>query len=204
MTSSIPLIICSKTVDVAVMTQALQSINIRNDEHRVVLDKIVIDSTLFRSIFYSNGNNFALNQAYLSDLKSIIQYVSLDDPYRTVNGNDFCLVDTIYDNIEEDLGVLRDNFTPCSNIALNTELSGIKTLYDLKKLTPACALTWETLENLAACECDQPVDVPTNVRMNLVITVVFSTDTVGTTSVIKPTVLRLFYETTFLVQPNSH
>jgi hypothetical protein len=116
----------------------------------------------------------------------------------TVCGCKFSLVNTIYDNLENDLNVTRDMFESTSTIALNYTLSNILSLYDISNGVPGCSLDWSNIMNIVQeiyngkLKANDP-NPPSSVVVNLVISLVITTPTVGS----YPTVIKFIYETTF-------
>ncbi len=182
-------------IDVAVIDVSLNPINIVTDgsAHLVILDSIDISSNIFHAIFYDSSGDFSLNPNY-DGLDILKPYVGISNPYRTKdNGHNFCLIDTIFDNIECDLGVCRTAFTPCTNIALNKQLAALKTFYDLGLIKLECSLSWSEIINVINCAIDDLVNVPPNIIVDLVISIVFTTPTIG----VYPTIIKLIYSTDF-------
>jgi hypothetical protein len=187
---------CQNIIDVALLSTELSQINIIDDVNVVLLDPVgPISSQLFREIFYNNRNIFQLQRG-VPPINTIIEYVGLTHPYRTINGKPFYLVDTIYDNIEKDLNVSRWMFTPCSNIALNTELINLETFYDLNNLIPTCALTWDTLLKLVKSESESEcigIQNPSEIIIKLAISIMFTIPTKG----VSPIMVKHFFEVRF-------
>lgn len=189
---------CSNpSIDVAVIDMSINEIFLTSDvsAHLVVLDNINITSSIFHALFYDTSGNFALNPLY-KYTNSIRPYVGINKPYRTYeNGRDFCLLDEIFENIEDDLNVCRTAFTPCTNIALNRQLMGLKTFYDLGLIKLACWIDWNTILEMVACLFDDynVGSMPSSVKIDLIISIVFKTPTVG----VLPTIVKLVYTTEF-------
>ena len=184
-------------IDVAVINQVLDTVSIRSiSQHSIYLDKIPITSNLFQTIFYGTGNKFALNPSNKSN-PQYLPYISLKGSDRTISGDKFSLVNTIYDNLEKDLNVTRDMFEPSSTLALNYTLSNLLTLHDISNGVPLVALDWSNILNIvqevyngSISDSNSP---PSSIDVNLVVSVVFTTPTLGT----NPTVIKFIYKTTF-------
>jgi hypothetical protein len=187
---------CSRpAIDVAVIDISVNAIRMISDisAHFVILDNIEIDSTVFHSIFYDSSGNFALNPAYARD-DDVRPYVGINFPYRTINdGNFFSLLDIIFDNIEFDLNISRLAFTPCTNIALTKQLIGLKTFYDLGLLRLECSLDWKSIIYAVNGEIEDIRNLPPFVIVDLIISIVFTSPTVG----VLPTIIKLIYSTKF-------
>jgi len=122
----------------------------------IVLDHILISESLFKSVFYSSDTgifglipenlvNTELANILPKPLQTVKEIISLEFPIRSVNGTNFNLLECIFTNIEECLGVGREAFTMDSIILLNKEFSKIRTMYDLEIMTVVNALTWDEL-----------------------------------------------------------
>lgn len=189
--------------DVAVIDVSINPIVLVSDTsaHLVILDEIDITSNIFHSIFYDSSGNFALNPTLnpaVTHSDHIIPYVGINFPYRTMdNGKHFCLLDTIFENIEDDLNVCRTAFTPCTNIALHKQLMNLKTFYDLGLIRLQCYLDWPSIINAVNCEINDPHNAPDSIVVDLIISIVFATPTVG----VMPTIVKLIYRTTFPIDP---
>ena len=197
------LINCSKTsIDVAVIDVSINPIVTIYDvsAHYVILDPIDISSNIFHSIFYDLSGNFALNPNF-KNIDDVFNFVGINTPYRTTCGGDpFCLLDVIYDFIEDDLNVCRSAFTPCTNIALTKQLMFLKTFYDLGVYTLECSLNWKQIIDAVNCEMNNNTD--TTITADLIISIVFRTPTVG----VQPIVVKVVYRVTFpiITDPYGH
>lgn len=207
------------TIDVAVIDVSLNPIYTINDvsAHLVILDPIDISSDVFHSIFYDSSGSFAVNPRY-KHVEAVAPLVAINHPYRTVDdGENFCLLDVIFDFIEYDLNVCRTAFTPCTNIALNKQLLGLKTFYDLGIIKLQCSLDWNSIIESINCElhnhhhddhypCLNSSHFPAgytvthtgnhqdrNITIDLVISIAFTSPTVG----VLPTIIKLIYRAEF-------
>lgn len=173
-------------LDFAVVSFTYNAVNIQNTtDHIIYLDAINIDESIFKSIFYQT-NNFAINPNIDN---SLLNYISFNNV--TFNTGHFCLVDIIYENIENDLGLSRNMFSPCTNIALNKQLNSIKTLLDIVKTsTVICSLSWSDIVNTVKCQFDDVEPMPTNPEVLLILTVVFSSPTEG----VNNTIIKFSYK----------
>jgi hypothetical protein len=192
---------CSHYIDVAVLSQTLSAVNLRDcREHNVYLNPIDISGNDFRCLFYANGENFALNPANQTDFATLA-LLSLTGKDRAINDGSFNLVSTIFDNLEDDLNVTRDMFTPCTRIALSNSLANIQTLYDVCGGVPVCSMSWSAIEQLIKniLRTGKPLTpapgADATIIVNLVISVVFSTPTTGTF----PTTVKMIYRSEFLI-----
>lgn len=187
--------ICTDLIDIANFALEYDEIFYNDvNEHLTLLDPIgPITSDLFHSIFYQSSNDFNLieNSPPLAD---VIEYVSLADPYRKYLGENYSLTDNIIDNLTGDLNTSLSAFTPCSVIALNSQLVNLKTFYDLGSV-PTCNLTWSEIVTIVDGNCDYPAGTETFVA-KLVINITFTTPTLN----VKPTRVRYVYEVEFPVQ----
>ena len=178
-------------IDIAVIKQCYTQINILDiSDHIVELDTIVIDESVFKLIFY-NTDTFSINPVACSDL-CLNKYISFFN--KTVNDVSFCLLDTIYNYIENDLNINRQMFSLCSLIALNKEISAIKSLCNLGK--PTCSLSWSQIKNTIATQFTlNPNTLTQSFPVTLTISVVFLTPTPG----VHPVIVKFNYNTTVTI-----
>jgi len=175
-------------LDFAILCQAYTPIQTQQPGAKtIVLDTIQITEEEFKMLFYSE-ERFGLKRNNSANTN----YISLESPFRSINvGNVFNLLENIYVNAEECLGVGREAFTLESTMALNKEFSHIHTLYDLSALSVINSLTWPELINsiknkLQTSFTVQDIRVFTRLGLN----VIFKTPT---TSVL-PLTIKLVYE----------
>ena len=174
-------------LDFAILCQAYTPIQTQQPGAKtIVLDAIQISEEDFKLLFYSE-ERFGLNRNNTANTN----YISLESPFRSINGDIFNLLENIYVNAEECLGVRREAFTLESTMALNKEFSHIHTLHDLSALSVINSLTWPELINsiknkLQTSFTEQDIRVFTRLGLN----VIFKTPT---TSVL-PLTIKLIYE----------
>ena len=174
-------------LDFAILCQAYTPIQTQQPGAKtIVLDTIQITEEEFKILFYSE-ERFGLKRNNTANTN----YISLESPFRSINGDVFNLLENIYVNAEECLGVRREAFTLESTMALNKEFSHIHTLYDLSALSVINSLTWSELINsiknkLQTSFTAQDIRVFTRLGLN----VIFKTPT---TSVL-PLTIKLVYE----------
>jgi hypothetical protein len=174
-------------LDFAILCQAYTPIQTQQPGAKtIVLDAIQISEEDFKLLFYSE-ERFGLNRNNTANTN----YISLESPFRSINGDIFNLLENIYVNAEECLGVRREAFTLESTMALNKEFSHIHTLHDLSALSVINSLTWAELINsiknkLQTSFTEQDIRVFTRLGLN----VIFKTPT---TSVL-PLTIKLIYE----------
>lgn len=141
----------SQTIEVAAIGQPLSGVSIEDQLHSIDLDIIgAITAREFKSLFYyRDGENFGVNpNAVLNDhSKSLI---SFSGQHRTTKLGDasFNLIESIFENLEGDLGVKRECFDLCSRIELTKELSHINTLVDIESCVVLCSLKWTDITKL--------------------------------------------------------
>lgn len=148
----------TQSIDVAAIGQPLSSVSVDEQLYKVDLDIIgAISTDEFKSLFYhSNGETFGVNPNAVLDLKSksLISFTGED---RTINSGDasFNLLETIFEKLEDDLGVKRECFDICSKLELTKELSSIKTLADIESCVVLCSLKWSDILNLLKTKSNQ-------------------------------------------------
>jgi hypothetical protein len=186
-TKSISLVVPIQ-IDFAVYSRQITPIIMKNPlDHIVELDAIDITESLFKSIFYLT-NNFSINPNVIFD-PVLLSYISFDN--KTSLGNHFCLFDELIKNFENDLGVSSSMFSPCTNIALNKEINGIKSLYDLiQSGTIVCSLTWTDIINAVRCET-----TTNTANVILTLSVVFTNQTQG----INATIIKFNFSTSVTI-----
>lgn len=175
-------------IDFAVLCQEIQKIDLDcNKSHFVYLDEIEITNKQFRDIFYSTGENFGLNKTFASQ-PNILPFISFSQDDRTENGSTFYLMDRIIQNLEVDLNVTRNCFTPETRVELAKELSGIKSLCDIACCSVLSSLQWKNIQDIILDHSK----MNNNIKVNpfLCLSVIFRTPTEGT----KDTVVRFTYK----------
>ena len=179
-------------LDVAVISSAISPIIQRNaTDHIINLDAITITESLFKRIFYANGETFAVNQNALLDT-TLVPYISLTNHYRSVLAAPFSLVDEIFKNIETDLHIHRNMLSTCSSIALNKQLTAVQTLCNLPVSNVMCSLNWSEIINAVRSEYDS-IQTPRPVTGEAVLTI--SVAFVCPTTGVFPTVVKVNYKT---------
>jgi hypothetical protein len=134
-------------IDIAFISQQITPIDLaETDNHITELDDILIDSELFKQIFYPHGENFGIDTTILSN-PNVLNYTSFMSPHRTLNGGskNFSLLELIISNIETDLNANRNCFKTGTLIELSKELSNIKTLCDIHSRCVECSLPWSNV-----------------------------------------------------------
>ena len=86
----------------------------------------------------------------MTDKYKYRNYISLEPSFRTINTQSFHLLESIIQNVENDIGFNREYFTPDSLINITNEISSINTLVDMilianKKIT---SLKWSNIMKL--------------------------------------------------------
>jgi len=177
-------------LDFAVCSRDLLAIQLRDHlDHIIELNNINISEDTFKSIFYQT-DNFAINpNAYLNP--QILPLISFGTQtlVGTTNGDRLCLIDEIYKNIENDMGVNRLAFSANTNISLNKQINSIKTLCDLKQGDIVCSLKWSDIVNTISSEFANATPVNKRPKVILTLSVVFTSPTVG----VHPTIIRFNY-----------
>lgn len=186
-TQNISLVVPIK-IDFAVYAKQISPINLKNPlDHIVDLDAVNIPESSFKSIFYQT-DNFSINPNTSLDA-TLLAYISFLN--KTVLGKEFCLYDELLKNFENDLGVSSAMFSPCTNIALNKEINGIKSLCDLiQSGTIICSMTWTDIVNTVRCET-----TTNTANVLLTLSVVFTNQTTG----INATVIKFNFATTVTI-----
>ena len=132
----------SKVLDIAIVGHFLNPIEHRDVYHIIELDNILIDETVFKSLFYYyDQNNFAVLPSISEENE---KYISFESKYRTYkNGQPFNLLHVIIGFIEEDLHIKRDCFDTSCRMELEKQLSAIKNITDLEICNVLCSLKWD-------------------------------------------------------------
>lgn len=178
----------SLQIDFAVLCQEIQKVDLDcNKSHFIHLDEILISTKQFRDIFYNTGENFGLNKAFALQPNNL-PFISFSQEDRTENGSRFYLMDRIIQNLEVDLNVTRNCFTPETRVELAKELSGLKSLCDISCCSVVASLQWKNIEDLLK----EHSKFHDNKKITpfLCLSVIFRTPTEGT----KDTVVRFTYK----------
>ena len=179
MSSTITLPVPSCIIDFVVFSSAITAVvTMNSSDHIIILDALPkINWLVFKNLFYYLSNTFSLNPKVPLVL---IPYISFEN--RTTNAANFGLTETIFDNIENDLGLSRIMFSPCTNIALNQQLNAINTLADIiLSSTMVCSMTWADIVNTVKC-C-------LHTEVTFVLTVCFISPTPG----VNPTCIKFTF-----------
>lgn len=190
MTLNIPLSAQAFQIDVAVIDQNISEVNKQNMlNHIIDLDCITITEAKFKQLFYK-CNTFAIPNVNLNLDEDLKKYIRFN--YFAILGNNLCLIDEIYKNIENDLGFSRQMFSTCTNIALNKQINALKTLSDLIYTSDiSCSLTWDDIVNTTTCQFNEYDPMPKSPQVILTISVVFKCPTPG----VYPIIFRINYKT---------
>ncbi len=173
-------------IDVAVLSKEHPSLEIvSNNNHIVHLDEIQIPEGRFRQIFYPYGDFFGID-TQKTNANELLEFVSFQSPWRTVNGQQFSLLDEIIGSAEEDLNVSRNCFTTCSMIELTNEISKIKSLYDIGAQCILTALTWTNIVSVVRENTLTKDTSDSIVKPLLVVNVVFKNPNPN----VKPTMIK--------------
>lgn len=181
------------SIDIAVLCQEFTAIDTTcNNYHVVNLDKIDITEENFKNIFYPHGENFGINKLFSKNEK-VLEYVSFRYPHRKKNETPFFLLEELYKNLEDDLGVPRNCFTTCSSIELANQITKIDSLYDINDCTLLTSIQWSNiLKILNESGLGLEGEGRQSVNPIFVISVVFKTPTEG----VKPTIVKFNYNIT--------
>lgn len=141
----------TKIIDVAALGHVLSPIELKEQAHVVELDDIHVSSLVFRRIFYAlDGEVFNLNNSLSCvngdiNLKNLI---SFSPHLRSVKNVRFNLLNTIFGNLEEDLGVPRECFDLTCRMELERELSCIDSICDINACSVLTSLSWFEVQKL--------------------------------------------------------
>jgi hypothetical protein len=179
----------SLQIDFAVLCQEVQTkIDLEcSNSHLIPLDEIFISKKQFRDLFYSTGENFGLNKLFALKTENK-PFISFSQDHRTEKGNRFYLMDRIIRNLEYDLNVTRNCFTPETRVGLAKELSGIDSLCDIECCSVLTSLTWTNLETIL--QDHSKMNENAAIVPYLCLSVIFRTPTEGT----KDSVIRFTYK----------
>lgn len=155
-------------IDIAVLDQTHYPLHTIGEQHVVELDEIPITDVLFRKIFYAQ-DTFYIEPGTKNDTM-LLPYISLLT--RTYRKHSFSLMGELLGNLETDLNVSRNAFTPSSLIEMQKSIVRIQSLADLNCNT-LCSLKWSDIQTMLKHDYDNAV---------LVVNVIFQSDTVGALS----------------------
>ena len=173
----------SPSIDIAVMCQEFSPIQtVPCSQHIVELDEIPIPTNTFRQIFYAR-DTFCIDPR-VQTTTNLNGYISFLYPPRTYRGSPFSLIGELILNLEEDLNVSSNCFTPCSLIDMQKTITSIKTLSDLTCCT-MCSLTWSDITALINQDY-----LRSDMKPVLVVNVVFKSETEGAL----PTTVKFRYK----------
>jgi len=159
-------------IDIVVLTQEHSPVHPIGEQHIVELDEIPITEALFRQIFYTQ-DTFHIEPGTKTN-PTLLPYISLTtQKYR--NGP-FSLLGELLGNLEMDLNVSRNAFTPSSLIEMQKTITRIQSLADLTCST-LCSLKWSDIQHML--EHDYTSSTTDAI---LVVNVIFQSDTVGALS----------------------
>ena len=194
-------------IDVAVLCHEYSIIDIECDNHIVHLDDIPISEKKFKNIFYPHGENFGIDKKIASS-SNYNEFISFLYPFRKVNGKPFYLLEEIIKNIENDLNLSRNCFTPNSLLELTNELSSITTLCDMNYCSVLSSLPWTNVESIVLNKRLLTMDINPNKNIEtpisnvnskenivFVVSIVFKTPTPG----VKNTIIKFPYKITNLM-----
>jgi len=183
-------------LDFAVINQTFATIHQQNlSIHVVELDNILVTEPVFKILFYLQ-NMFSINPQ--ASQPALLPFISFEHSDRSVNNVPFFLTETIIQNIENDLNMSRNLFTPSSNIALNKQLNAIKSLCDLMKTcsySNLCSLSWADIVNTVRCKFNDLDPMPVSPSVILTLSVIFSSPTCG----VEPTMVKFNYKTNITI-----
>jgi hypothetical protein len=172
--------------DVAVITQNTPQLTLQTgSEHIYELDIIAISESIFKSIFYRANNFSVASNTLLTPIE--LSYISFFG--RAVCNQPFSLIETIITNIENDLNITQDMFTPCSLINLNKLINSIRTIADLNLSNVTCSLSWSEIMLTLFAEFGNVTVTPPVI---LTVSVVFISPTQG----VKPVIIKFNFLTT--------
>jgi hypothetical protein len=177
-------------IDVAVLCHEYTELKKMCDDHIINLDDICISKDIFRKIFYFYGENFGMDKKIVNT-EELLHYVSFLPKHRKIEREKFYLLEHILRNIEDDLGVSRNCFTPETRVQLTSEINSLNSLCDMNCCSVLASLTWSNLLNIIDkyrfIKEEQPGFVPI-----CAVSVVFKTPTPN----VKNTIIRFNYRIT--------
>jgi len=139
------------TIDFAVLSQDYTPIvPDKLDSHITDLDTIHISLDDFKYLFYKNAGPFGLTLDTIGYTSPYFKYITFLPPFRTIQGNNYSLLENIILNIEDDLGLTRNAFSTTSLIELEKDISSKKTLCDIhiNSNTILAALSWKNIVSI--------------------------------------------------------
>jgi hypothetical protein len=176
-------------VDVAVISHNYAPMNLNNStDHVVELDPIIISEELFKSIFYTLPS-FGIPPLTATN-PTLLPYISLTSQHRTILGEPFYLLETIYGHLEQDLHLSRLSFAAGSKIALNKNITKMTSLCSLRISNVVSSLSWSELLETIVSQYD--VEGMTSAPIILTVSIILSSPTPN----VYPTILHLNYATT--------
>jgi hypothetical protein len=157
-------------IDIVVITQEHSPVHTIGEQHIVELDDIPIKENVFKKLFYTQ-DTFYIEPGTKND-PTLLPYISFSRNYRE---RPFSLLGELLGNLEMDLNVTRNAFTPASLIEMQKSIVRIQSLADLNCNT-LCSLKWTDIQNMLEH------DYTSSDKSKLVVNVIFQTDTVGALS----------------------
>jgi hypothetical protein len=158
-------------IDIVVLTQEHSPVHPIGEQHIVELDEIPITEALFRQIFYTQ-DTFYIEPGTKTNT-ALLPYIRLTT--QTYRKNPFSLLGELLGNLEMDLNISRNAFTPSSLIEMEKSIVRIQSLADLTCST-LCSLKWSDIQNILEH------DYTSSTTAILVVNVIFQSDTVGALS----------------------
>jgi hypothetical protein len=134
-------------IDVAVLCHEYTELQKMCDDHVINLDDICISKEIFRKIFYFYGENFGMDKKIVNT-EELLPYVSFLPKHRKIEREKFYLLEHILRNLEDDLGVSRNCFTPDTRVQLTSEINSLNSLCDMNCCSVLASLTWSNLLNI--------------------------------------------------------
>ena len=176
----------STVVDVAAISQKLSPV-VKETGHVVNTTYIPIGVTEFKNLFYSvDGEHFQLNRTICNQPKVTQETKVLYEKTRFNNKfvagpsiQRFNLIEHVIQKYEEDMGVTRECWEPCSVIDLEAVLGGLASICDVGDGCQVdCALKWSEIESIltqkrtSLCYGESELSADCAVREILVISVI--------------------------------
>ena len=176
----------SSVVDVAALSEKLTPI-VQETGHVVNTTYIPIGIVEFKNLFYSvDGEHFQINQAVCNqhnlttETKELYNKISFSNKFSSGPPvQSFNLIEHVIKKYEEDLGVSRECWEPCSVIEMEALLGGLAAICDVGDGCQVdCALKWSEVEailtqkRVSSCYGESLVPPDCAVREILVISVI--------------------------------
>jgi len=158
-------------IDIVVLTQEHSPIRL-GEQHIVELDEIPITKALFRQIFYTQ-DTFHIEPGTKTD-QTLLPYIRFTS--RTFRKTPFSLMGELLGQLETDLNISRNAFTPSSLIEMQKTITRIQSLADLTCST-LCSLKWSDIQHMLEHDYTS-----STTDVILVVNVIFKSDTVGALS----------------------